>query len=281
MKKGPKIFAVIMLLAGISFLLYPYVSNLISEYRQKQIIETYIGTVKTVSEEQHSGLFDDAQKYNEELYTQQKKGVFREEGLENYNNILKIDNTGVMGYVEIPSIDVRLPIYHGTDDVILQAGAGHSGYTSIPIGGKNTHAMLFGHSALPQSKLFTDLEMLQLGDYFNIGVLRKKLNYKIIKIEVVKPNELVDRLAIEEGRDLVTLVTCTPYGVNSHRLVITGERTEDDVEKITKELIVRQEKKYHNIELLLCIAITTTVVALLTIIAVIVWKKRRRTKTKA
>ena len=250
MKKGPKIFAVIMLLAGISFLLYPYVSNLISEYQQKQIIETYIGTVKTVSEEQHSGLFDDAQKYNEELYTQQKKGVFREEGLENYNNILRIDNTGVMGYVEIPSIDVRLPIYHGTDDVILQAGAGHSGYTSIPIGGENTHAMLFGHSAF-------------------------------IKIEVVEPNELVDRLAIEEGRDLVTLVTCTPYGVNSHRLVITGERTEDDVEKITEELIVRQEKKYHNIELLLCIAIATTVVALLTIIAVIVWKKRRRTKTKA
>ena len=281
MKKGPKIFAVIMLLAGISFLLYPYVSNLISEYQQKQIIETYIGTVKTVSEEQHSGLFDDAQKYNEELYTQQKKGVFREEGLENYNNILRIDNTGVMGYVEIPSIDVRLPIYHGTDDVILQAGPGHSGYTSIPIGGENTHAMLFGHSALPQSKLFTDLETLQLGDYFNIGVLRKKLNYKIIKIEVVEPNELVDRLAIEEGRDLVTLVTCTPYGVNSHRLVITGERTEDDVEKITEELIVRQEKKHHNIELLLCIAIATTVVALLTIIAVIVWKKRRRTKTKA
>ena len=174
-----------------------------------------------------------------------------------------------MGYVEIPSIDVRLPIYHGTDDVILQAGAGHSGYTSIPIGGENTHAMLFGHSALPQSKLFTDLETLQLGDYFNIGVLRKKLNYKIIKIEVVEPNELVDRLAIEEGRDLVK-------GRGKTQVTL-----EDDVEKITEELIVRQEKKHHNIELLLCIAIATTVVALLTIIAVIVWKKRRRTKTKA
>ena len=133
----------------------------------------------------------------------------------------------VMGYIDIPKVNIKLPIYHGVDDSVLQNGVGHVRESSLPIGTNNQNSLLMGHTGLPTSKIFTNLEKVKIGDYFKIIILDNILYYKVYNIEVIEPENLIDKLYIEEGRDLVTLVTCTPYGVNSHRLVIQAERTEE------------------------------------------------------
>ena len=275
MKKGTKILIALMITIGVSLLLYPHVSNLIAEYQQRKLINNYLETLETLNEERYAELYSKALSYNEELYKLQQKNVLNENGLDNYTDTLKIDGTDVMGFIEIPTIGVRIPIYHGTDENVLQVGVGHYSYTSLPIGGKNTHAVLFGHSALPHARLFTDLEKLKTGDLFDIGVLNQKLYYRITHIEVIEPDDLTNHIPVVKDKDLVTLVTCTPYGVNSHRLIITGERM-GIVEGADKDQ-GREERKAQ----VLTMCIITSIAIVGSIVAIVITIRRKKQKKHA
>lgn len=234
---------ILIIMGGIVLLLYPWVSNYLFENRKDSLIEIYQKEVEDTKEESKDEMILLAQTYNQMIYETPVKltDPFTmnqiEEGLEiNYENILKINKTGMMGMIEIPKISVNLPIYHGTSDSILEKGIGHLQGTSFPVGGKNTHAVLTGHTGLNYAKMFTDLTSLEKGDYFFLNILGEQLAYKVNQIEIVLPNE-VDNLYIEKGMDLVTLITCTPYGINDHRLFVTGERTE------YKQMFYEEENK--------------------------------------
>lgn len=272
MKKGTKIIIALMITIGILLLSYPHVSNFIAEYQQRKLIDNYLETLNNLNKERYVDLYKEALAYNEELYKLQQKNILNEKGLDNYKDTLKIDNTDIIGYVEIPSVNIKIPIYHGTDESVLQVGVGHYSYTSLPVGGKNTHAVLFGHSALPHAKLFTDLEKLKVGNYFNIGVLNQKLYYRITNIRIVEPDDLTNHISIVKDKDLVTLVTCTPYGVNSHRLVITGERIGiiDD----TEDSQVAENKKARAI--IICIISSIALVGAIVVIVIIIQRKKRK-----
>ena len=273
MEKRTKILIILLITIGISLLSYPHVSNFIAEHQQRKLINNYLETLETLNEERYADLYKKALAYNQELYKLQQKNILDDKGLDNYKDTLKIDGTDVMGFIEIPSINIRIPIYHGTDENVLQVGVGHYGYTSLPIGGNNTHAVLFGHSALPRAKLFTDLDKLNVGDYFDIGVLNQKLYYRIFDIEVIEPDELTNQIPVIKDKDLVTLVTCTPYGVNSHRLVITGERIGiiDDAESSQ----VAEKKNAHALRV--CI-ITSIVLASIAVVIVIMIRRKKQKK---
>ena len=272
MEKRTKILIILMITIGVLLLLYPHVSNFIAEYQQRNLINNYLETLENLNEERYTDLYQKALAYNEELYKLQQENVLNEKGLGNYADTLKIDGTDIMGFIEIPSVDIRIPIYHGTDENVLQVGIGHYSYTSLPIGGNNTHAVLFGHSALPHAKLFTDLEKLKLGDLFDIGVLNQKLYYRISNIEVVEPDALTSQIPVIKDKDLVTLVTCTPYGVNSHRLIITGERIGivDDAEGDQAT-----EKKEAQV-LVTCIITSIVFVGVIAVIVIMIRRKKQK-----
>ena len=272
MEKRTKILIILMITIGVLLLLYPHVSNFIAEYQQRNLINNYLETLENLNEERYADLYQKALAYNEELYKLQQENVLNEKGLDNYADTLKIDGTDIMGFIEIPSVGVRIPIYHGTDENVLQVGIGHYSYTSLPIGGNNTHAVLFGHSALPHAKLFTDLEKLNLGDLFDIGVLNQKLYYRISDIEVVEPDALASQIPVIKDKDLVTLVTCTPYGVNSHRLIITGERIGivDDAEGDQAT-----EKKKAQV-LVTCIITSIVFVGVIAVIVIMIRRKKQK-----
>lgn len=207
-------------LIGLAILLYPMLSNMINTMRNADRIADYENFVSEIAEADYSEYFDAADEYNQKL-----AGNLISKGDKSYNKILNIGASGMMGYLEIPKIKVRLPIYHGVDEKVLQVGIGHIEGTSLPVGGESTHAALSGHRGLPSATLLTNLNRLDLGDEFYIYILDKILAYRVDNIQVVLPSEM-DSLAIEDGKDYVTLVTCTPYGINSHRLLVRGERTE-------------------------------------------------------
>jgi sortase A len=185
--------------------------------------------------------YEKAEAYNRVLSKQDAQNLYRSDGGEEsgsaeekdgYEDLLNVGNDGVMAVLTIPSIGVRLPVYHDVTDQTMSKGCGHLRGTSLPVGGKSTHAVLFGHRGLPDAKLFTDLDRLKNGDLFTLSVLGKELHYRVISQKVVRPDE-TDDLKIREGRDLVTLVTCTPYGINTHRLLVCGERAEEGMEDFT------------------------------------------------
>ena len=226
MKKYKNRILKIIFLIGISLLLYPTIGNIINRYKQLQVIDKYAETIHIIDKEDSLDLYNEAISYNEKLFYLQKEDKRYNLG-EEYKNVLNFDSTMVMGYIDIPKVNIKLPIYHGVDDSVLQNGVGHVRESSLPIGTNNQNSLLMGHTGLPTSKIFTNLEKVKIGDYFKIIILDNILYYKVYNIEVIEPENLIDKLYIEEGRDLVTLVTCTPYGVNSHRLVIQAERTEE------------------------------------------------------
>lgn len=223
--------AVLALVLGVLCVAYPIVSNLIAQGRQREVIASYSEAVDNTDEEELADALAEAQSYNERLRS--SRAVVTDPFDENadrvtdedYENALNVNGDGVMGYITIPAISVYLPIYHGTSDDVLEQGVGHLQGTSLPIGGESTHAVLSGHTGLPSMKVFDDLDQLEVGDYFVITVLGEDLAYEVTSIETVLPDE-TDSLAIQEGEDLVTLVTCTPYGVNTHRLLVHAERCE-------------------------------------------------------
>lgn len=215
----------LLFLAGLAVLLYPSFSDLWNQRRQESMIGTYVETVTQLTKEDHSALRQAAQEYNAGL-----DGTFHDAFIADrigqddpYWSLLDPDGSGVMGYIEIPKISVRLPIYHGTGEDALQRGIGHLAGTSLPVGGAGTHCVLSGHRGLPTALLFTDLDRLISGDRFYLHVLDETLAYEVDRIAVVEPTEVSDLLP-ESGADYVTLVTCTPYGVNTHRLLVRGHR---------------------------------------------------------
>lgn len=228
--KTSKLMIGIIFLAGLSLLLYPFVANQWNNYRQKQLISSY---EQTVSQKEASNGIDydaelkKAESYNEALLPSILPDSFAiadaSEEDQTYMNTLNIAGDEMMGIVEIPKIDIKLPIYHTTKEDVLKQAAGHLEGSSLPIGGKSTHSVISAHRGLPSASLFTDLDQLKKGDHFLIHVLNKTLCYEVDKISVVKPEE-TSALAVEEGEDLVTLLTCTPYGVNTERLLVRGHR---------------------------------------------------------
>ena len=217
------------LLAGIGLLAYPSVSDWWNSLHQSQAIAGYIRQVKSNPDEENQAIWDAAVAYNRGLDTSDGRFALSSGEKEEYEGLLDVTGTGVMGYVSIPKISVSLPIYHGTDDTVLQIAIGHIPGSSLPVGGEGTHTVISGHRGLPSARLFTDIDQLAEGDRFVLHVLGRTLTYEVDQILTVLPDDL-DALGIEEGRDLCTLVTCTPYGVNTHRLLVRGHRVPNDPE---------------------------------------------------
>lgn len=225
-----KIIPILIVLFGFALLLYPFISNYMFEKSAGSTIESYKKQSKTYDQKQKEKALKEAKEYNQDLTRSavQLTDPFKAKKSDGetmvYNNILNLDQSGVMGYLEIPCISVNLPIYHGTDAEILERGVGHLAASSLPIGGKSTHSILTGHTGLSSAKLFTDLTEMKKEDLFFIHVLDRTLAYKVDQISVVRPED-TRKLQIVKGKDYVTLVTCTPYGVNDHRLLVRGVRT--------------------------------------------------------
>lgn len=225
-----KIIPILIILFGFALLSYPFISNYMFEKSAGSTIKSYEKQAKTYDQKQKEQAFRKAEEYNKDLIKSvvQLTDPFKVKKSNGetliYNNILNIDHSGVMGYLEIPCISVNLPIYYGTDAEILERGVGHLAASSIPVGGKSTHSVLTGHTGLSSAKLFTDLTEMKKEDLFFIHVLDRILAYKVDQISVVRPED-TRKLQIVKGKDYVTLVTCTPYGVNDHRLLVRGIRT--------------------------------------------------------
>ncbi len=213
-------------LVGLSLLLYPTVSDWWNSMHQTRAISTYAESVAGLDDAEYDALLAEARAYNESLVGRGGRYGLTEEERQEYEGLLSVDGTNVIGTIDIEKIGCSLPIYHGTDPSVLQVGVGHLEGSSLPVGGPSTHAVITGHRGLPSAKLFTDLDQLEVGDTFVISVLDETLTYEVDQIRIVEPTEL-SGLAIEEGQDLCTLVTCTPYGINTHRLLVRGHRVEN------------------------------------------------------
>lgn len=216
---------ILVLLLGMGLLLYPTVSDRWNSLHQSRAITRYAEQVAELDNGHYEELWEAAREYNEELAEREERFLMSDAEREKYEGLLNISGNGIIGYIEIPGINCVLPIYHGTGESALQAGAGHLEGSSLPVGGMGTHCVLSGHRGLPSAKLFTDLDRVAMGDRFTLRILDEALSYEVNQILIVEPNE-VDALAIEPEKDYCTLVTCTPYGINSHRLLVRGHRTE-------------------------------------------------------
>lgn len=227
MKRNKSTIALLVVfLVGLSLLLYPTLSDYWNSFHQSQAIASYGEAVAGLDDASYEKYLADARDYNVWLSGNSRRYRPTEEETARYESLLNISGNGMMGYIEIPSIGVSLPIYHGTEDTVLQIAIGHIQGTSLPVGGPGTHCVVSGHRGLPSARLFTDLDKLAEGDIFLLRVLDEILTYEVDQIHIVEPEEL-ELLEIEAGGDLCTLVTCTPYGVNSHRLLVRGRRIEN------------------------------------------------------
>ncbi|MCD8083819.1 MAG: class C sortase, partial [Clostridiales bacterium] len=229
-RRWSTVVIVVLFLLGCCVLLYPIVSDFWNFNHQSRVAAVYEEAVRQIEEKDYDAMLEAAQAYNESLLKKASRFAPTDEEDAYYRSLLVMERTDVMAVLEIPSINVYLPVYHGTDDDVLQSGIGHLQGSSLPIGGPGTHAVLSGHRGLPSSKLLSDLNLMQVGDRFVIHVLGKVLVYETDQIEVVLPSEM-QSLAITEGEDYVTLLTCTPYGINTHRLLVRGHY----VETLTQE----------------------------------------------
>ena len=270
------IFIILIFLVGLGFISYPTVSNLWNQAHQSRAIATYSKQVEKLDDSENKKMLKAARKYNKSLLKKSDHWKLSKKDKKKYESLLDISGTGIMGYIEVPKIDCSLPIYHGTDEGALQIAIGHLEGSSLPVGGKSTHCVLSGHRGLPSARLFTDLDQMEEGDIFILNILDRKLAYEVDQIRVVLPEEMSD-LEIEEGKDLCTLVTCTPYGINTHRLLVRGHRTEYVEKKVEEEQKEIQTKKT---DIRLMIAGGAGVLILLIIIIVIVIKRRRKRRNQ-
>lgn len=266
----------LMFLLGFAILIYPTVSNQWNTYRQNQLISSYEELIGKMAEEDFTKEWEKANAFNDTIIHNNIFGdVFGENGddIKNteYWQILNVGNDGVIGYVSIPKINVKLSIYHGTADDVLQTGIGHLNGTKLPIGGESTHSVLAAHRGLPSARLFTDIDQLERGDMFYIHVLDETLAYQVDQIlDMVDKDDnetLQKALQIEEGQDHVTLFTCTPYGVNSHRLLVRGTRVpyngEEEIESTAAESMLKSIQNYYMIYLILGLSVTLLVILLM------------------
>ena len=266
----------LMFLLGFAILIYPTVSNQWNTYRQNQLISSYEELIGKMAEEDFTKEWEKANAFNDTIIHNNIFGdVFGENGddIKNteYWQILNVGNDGVMGYVSIPKINVKLSIYHGTADDVLQTGIGHLNGTKLPIGGESTHSVLAAHRGLPSARLFTDIDQLERGDMFYVHVLDETLAYQVDQIlDMVDKDDsetLQKALQIEEGQAYVTLFTCTPYGVNSHRLLVRGTRVpyngEEEIESTAAESMLKSIQNYYMIYLILGLSVTLLVILLM------------------
>ena len=264
------IIIALIFLVGLGFLLYPTVSNLWNRAHQSRAIATYTKQVEKLDDSQNKEMLKAARKYNKSLLKKSDHWKLSKKDKKKYESLLDVSGTGIMGYIEVPKIDCSLPIYHGTDEGALQIAIGHLEGSSLPVGGKSTHCVLSGHRGLPSARLFTDLDQMEEGDVFVLNVLGRKLAYEVDQIKVVLPDEMSD-LEIVQGKDLCTLVTCTPYGINTHRLLVRGHRT-----KYIEETVVRVQKEAEKKETGIWLLAGGGAVFLIIIIIVVVKRRRKR-----
>ena len=284
-KKAGNLVICIIFLAGLSLLLYPFVANQWNNYRQKQLISGYEQVVS--EKEAAEGIDYDAERkkaedYNEALLPCVLPDSFalaESSGVDPvYMNTLNIAGDEMMGSVEIPKINIKIPIYHTTEEEVLNKGAGHLEGSSLPVGGANTHAVISAHRGLPSASLFTDLDQLKEGDHFLIHVLNETLCYEVDKISVVKPEDTT-ALAVEDGQDLVTLLTCTPYGVNTERLLVRGHRVPYVEEEVKEEKTVLSGSSLHT-NYLLWVFVGLSVTALFVFVLYLKETKLKRRTNK-
>lgn len=284
-KKAGNLVICIIFLAGLSLLLYPFVANQWNNYRQKQLISGYEQVVS--EKEATEGIDYDAERkkaedYNEALLPCVLPDSFalaESSGVDPvYMNTLNIAGDEMMGSVEIPKIDIKIPIYHTTEEEVLNKGAGHLEGSSLPVGGANTHAVISAHRGLPSASLFTDLDQMKVGDHFLLHVLDETLCYEVDKISVVKPEDTT-ALAVEDGQDLVTLLTCTPYGVNTERLLVRGHRVPYVEEEVKEEKTVLSGSSLHT-NYLLWVFVGLSVTALFILVLYLKETKLKRRANK-
>lgn len=269
-KNRSTIILVLIFIVGLSLLLYPSLSDYWNSFHQSRAIATYAEAVADLDDVDYEKMWQEAEEYNEQLKNKTNRWIMTEEEEEEYNRILDVGGTGIMGYIEIPEIKVSLPIYHGTDEGVLQIAVGHIPGSSLPIGGIGTHSVVSGHRGLPSAKLFTNLDELKEGDIFMIRVLDETLTYEVDQIRIVEPDDLTS-LEIDPEQDLCTLVTCTPYGVNTHRLLVRGHRIEnlnDDSIRVTADAMQVDE-------MLVATAVAVPILLILFIWVMVHYRKRK------
>ena len=226
------IVLVLIFLVGLGLLLYPTVSDYWNSFTSSRAITHYSDEVANMNRELYQQILSEAQAYNQSLVGRSNSYLLSDAQKAEYERLLNIDGTGVMGYVEVPSIKVSLPIYHGTEESVLQVAIGHLEWSSLPVGGASSHCVISGHRGLPSAKLFSDLDEVVEGDIFIMRVLDETFTYEVDQILIVEPQD-TEALLIQEGEDLCTLVTCTPYGINTHRLLVRGHRIDNLAESNT------------------------------------------------
>ena len=263
------IVLVLILLVGLSLLLYPSVSDYWNSFHSSRAISAYAEDVANLDEAQYEEMWSAARAYNRALAERSTNFALSDAQKEEYEKLLDISSVGIMGYLEIPELNMSLPIYHGTEESVLQIAAGHLEWSSLPVGGESSHCVISGHRGLPSAKLFTDLDKLQEGDVFVLRVLDEVLTYEVDQIRVVEPSQVSD-LEIVEGSDLCTLVTCTPYGINTHRLLVRGHR----IENIQESQTIRVTSDAMQIEPLIVAPIVATPVLLLLLVLLLLPKRK-------
>ena len=266
-------FLVLLLLAGVSLLLYPSLSDYWNSMHQTRAIASYAETVSQLDTAQYDEMWKAAQDYNRSLAQRETAFALTGEQKAAYESLLDVSGLGVMGYIEIPGIDCSLPIYHGTEESVLQVAVGHLEWSNLPVGGEGTHCVLSGHRGLPSAKLFTNLDKLAVGDTFLLRVLDEVLTYEVDQILIVEP-EQVDALGIVPGEDYCTLVTCTPYGINTHRLLVRGHRVENTPEAARMHVTADATQ----FDPLLVAPVLAIPVLLLLLMILLVPKRRRKSR---
>lgn len=275
----------LIILVGIGILVYPSLSEFLAQRNSSRTTASYDDTVLQMEQERMDQLLAQAQEYNRQLadVNTGQAPLSDDDGNpitpESYWDLLNVDATGMMGYIEIPRLNTTIPIYHGTQEAVLQVGVGHLENTSLPVGGPSTHGALSGHRGLPTRSLFTDLDQMEVGDRFYIRVLDQTLCYTVDQILTVLPSEM-DALAIEEGKDYMTLITCTPYGINSHRLLVRGVRTPYDSQEYQRDT-AETVSFWHSLpaqyrHMLIGAAVLVAVLALRGLVLVILRLRKRR-----
>lgn len=230
--KGKKstILLILIFVIGLSLLLYPSVSNYWNSFRESRALAGYVGAVAHLDEKEYQAILSEARGYNETLLDMTNRfSVIEERSHERYMKALSVNEDGIMGYVAVKKLGISLPIYHTTDDSVLQHGIGHLEGSSLPVGGTGTHCVISGHRGLPSAKLFSDLDRLEVGDTFVLNVLEETMTYEVDQIRIVLPED-TEELAIDPMKDYCTLFTCTPYGINSHRMLVRGHRVENEAD---------------------------------------------------
>lgn len=273
-KKGNKlttILLIVILLIGLSLLLYPSVSDYWNSFTQSKAIASYAEEVANLDEEKYRMLLEEAQNYNEELNNSIQQYTLDDERMAEYKSCLDLSGNGIMGYIDVPSIGVTLPMYHGTAESVLQIAIGHIEWTHLPVGGEGTHCALSGHRGLPSAKLFSDLDKLVAGDIFVLRVLDEILTYEVDRILIVEPHDM-DHMEVVEGEDFCTLITCTPYGVNSHRLLVRGHR----IENIEEAKVARVTADAIQIEPLMVAPLVAIPMLLVLLIVLLIPKKKNK-----